>query len=129
MLFAVFQKTTINVAYFFETLEFRHNNFIGCEHHCNLFIYKRKNFIGCLEIRFQSYLLNLQDLHMQLEYLHIIKGIEVRFHSYLLNRHDLHMQLEYFPTQLLPPYSTVMKKVTTVRMSAFIFEKRFFQNA
>ena len=51
-----------------------------------------KNIIGCLEIRFHSYLLNLHDLHMWFEYLHIIKGIDVRFHSYLLNRHDLHMQ-------------------------------------
>ena len=42
--------------------------------------------------RFHSYLLNLHDLHMWFEYLHIIKGIDVRFHSYLLNRHDLHMQ-------------------------------------
>ena len=53
-----------------------------------------KNIIGCLEIRFHSYLLNLHDLLMWFEYLHIIKGINVRFHSYLLNRHDLHMQFE-----------------------------------
>ena len=51
-----------------------------------------KNITRCLEIWFHSYLLNLHDLHMWFEYLHIIKGIDVRFHSYLLNRHDLHMQ-------------------------------------
>ena len=79
MLFAVFQKTTNNVAYFFETLEFRHKNFIGCEQHCNLFIYKRKKFIGCLEIRFQSYLLNLYDLHMRFEYLANLWGISITF--------------------------------------------------
>ena len=35
-----------------------------------------KNIIGCLEIRFHSYLLNLYDLHSRLEYLHIIEGSE-----------------------------------------------------
>ena len=35
-----------------------------------------KNIIGCLEIRFHSYLLNLYDLHRRLEYLHIIEGSE-----------------------------------------------------
>ena len=47
---------------------------------------------------------------MWFEYLHIIKGIEVRFQSYLLNLHDLHMQLEVFPIQLTPTVVTLFRE-------------------
>ena len=35
MLFTIFQKTTYNVAYFFETLGFQQKYLIGCENHWN----------------------------------------------------------------------------------------------
>ena len=47
---------------------------------------------------------------MWFEYLHIIKGIEVRFYSHLLNLHDLHMQLEDFPIQLTPTVVTLFQE-------------------